>query len=207
MSSERLVCVSGSFMPEAEAKISIFDSALMFGDMVFEMTRSFKGKQFKMREHLERLYRSINLLKIPIKLTIDQMAEEVAKTEKKTEPAFEFEEERRVLINVSRGPLSIYREIFNGKVEPTLVISVFPLKWTVGPLAHLHDEGVHAIIPSQRMIPAQLLDPKIKNRSRLHYLMANLQVAMVNDSNAWALLLDPDGFICEGTGSNFHCQR
>lgn len=201
--SERTVYINGKFVTEAEAKISIFDSALMFGDMVFEMTRSFKGKQFKMKEHLERLYRSINLLKIPIGITMDEMANAVAMAEKKNEPAFDPEEERRVLINVSRGPLSIYREIFGGRIEPTLVISIFPLKWTVGPLAHLYDEGVHAITPPQRMIPAQLLDPKIKNRSRLHYLMANLQVATVNEPNAWALLLDPDGFVCEGTGSNF----
>jgi len=203
MNEKRLVYVNSKFVLEAEAKISIFDSALMFGDMVFEMTRSFKGKQFKMREHLERLYRSINLVKIPIGITIDEMAEEIAKTERMNEGAYEPEEERRVLINVSRGPLSIYQEIFGGKIEPTIVISIFPLKWTVGPLAHLYDEGVHAITPAQRMIPAQLLDPKIKNRSRLHYLMANLQVAMINDPSAWALLLDPDGFVCEGTGSNF----
>lgn len=207
MKTKRVVYMNGEFVQEAEAKISIFDSALMFGDMVFEMTRSFKGKQFKMREHLERLYRSINILKIPIRMTVDQMAAEVAKTERENEPAFEPEEERRVMIDVSRGPLSIYQEVFGGRIEPTLAISVFPLKWTVGPLAHLYDEGVHAITPPQRMIPAQLLDPKIKNRSRLHYLIANLQAGMVNDPNAWALLLDPDGFICEGTGSNFFIVR
>ena len=53
MSNNRLVYMNGEFVKEAEAKISIFDSALMFGDMVFEMTRSFNGKQFKLREHLE----------------------------------------------------------------------------------------------------------------------------------------------------------
>jgi branched-chain amino acid aminotransferase len=201
--SKRLVYMNGQFVPEGEAKVSIFDSALMFGDTVLEMTRSFNGKQFKMREHLERLYRSIKMVKIPVGMTIDEMAEAVVRTEKKNEPAFEPEEERRIVINVSRGPLSIYREIFNGKIEPTVVISIFPLRWTVGPLAHLYDEGVHAVTPPQRMIPAQLLDPKIKNRSRLHYIMANIQVAMVKDPNAWALLLDPDGFVCEGTGSNF----
>ena len=45
--SGRVVYVNGKFVPETEAKISIFDSALMFGDMVFEMTRSFNKKQFK----------------------------------------------------------------------------------------------------------------------------------------------------------------
>ena len=56
MSSGRVVYLNGTFVPEEEAKISIYDSALMFGDMVFEMTRSFNKQQFKLREHIERLY-------------------------------------------------------------------------------------------------------------------------------------------------------
>ena len=63
--------MNGKFVPESEAKISIFDSALMFGDMVFEMTPSFNKKQFKLREHLERLYMGINILHIPINMPID----------------------------------------------------------------------------------------------------------------------------------------
>ena len=50
----RVVYCNGEFVPETEAKISIFDSSLMFGDMVFEMTRSFKKKQFKLKEHINR---------------------------------------------------------------------------------------------------------------------------------------------------------
>lgn len=63
MDSGRVVYMNGKFVPEREAKISIFDSALMFGDMVFEMTRSFNKKQFKLREHLERLYAKEGLSK------------------------------------------------------------------------------------------------------------------------------------------------
>ena len=58
----RKVYINGNYVPENEAKISIYDSALMFGDMVFEMTRSFNKKQFKLREHLERLYTGIKSL-------------------------------------------------------------------------------------------------------------------------------------------------
>jgi hypothetical protein len=54
--SGRVVYFNGDLVPEAEAKISIYDSALMFGDMVFEMTRSFNGKQFKLKEHIEKLF-------------------------------------------------------------------------------------------------------------------------------------------------------
>ena len=54
-SDVRLVSFNGEMIPETEAKISIYDSALMFGDMVFEMTRSFNKKQFKLEEHIARL--------------------------------------------------------------------------------------------------------------------------------------------------------
>ena len=57
----RLVYWNGKYIPDSEARVSIYDSALMFGDMVFEMTRSFNKEQFKLREHLERLYASIKV--------------------------------------------------------------------------------------------------------------------------------------------------
>ena len=136
-------------------------------------------------------------------MTINDMEQAVYQTIEANKPAFNADDEHRIMINVSRGPLSMYVRAFGGKAEPTVIISDFPVKWTVAPLAHLYDQGVHAVFPSQRMIPADLLEPKIKNRSRLHYLMANLEVSLVDDPNAWALLLDPDGFIAEGTGANF----
>ena len=67
----------------------------------------------------------------------------------------------------------------------------------------LFDQGINAVITSQRAIPATLMDPKIKNRSRLFYLTANIEAGQVAGENNWALLLDTDGFVAEGTGDNF----
>lgn len=201
--SGRVVYVNGKYVPEAEAKISIFDSALMFGDMVFEMTRSFNKKQFKLREHLERLYAGIKILRIPLKIGIVEMERLCFEVIKKNDPCFSTSDEHRLMINVSRGPLGIYTPIFNGKCEPTLVIADFPLKWTVQGMGMLFDEGINAVIPSQRAIPAILLDPKIKNRSRIHYQMANIEVSQHKGARNWALLIDPEGFVAEGTGDNF----
>ncbi len=200
---ERLVYFNGEFIPEREAKISIFDSALMFGDMIFEMTRSFNKVQFKLDDHIERLYAGIKVLRVPIEMKPEEMKQAVYKTIEINDPFFSKNDEHRVMIDVSRGPLSMYASVFGGKIEPTVVISVFPFKWTIAPLAPLYDTGVHAVIPSQRSIPADLLEPKIKNRSRMHFMMANLEVSLVSDPTAWALLLDPSGYIAEGTGSNF----
>jgi len=203
MKPGRVVYMNGEFVSEQDAKISIFDSALMFGDMVFEMTRSFNKEQFKLREHLKRLYTGIKLLRIPVGLTIDEMERACLETIEKNEPAFDDHDEHRLMINVSRGPLGIYESVFDRKPGPTVVIADFPLKWTVAAMAPLYDTGINAVIPSQRAIPATLMEPKIKNRSRLFYQMANIEVSEVKGDNNWALLLDPDGFITEGTGDNF----
>ncbi len=201
--SGRIVDLNGRLVPEAEASVSIFDSALMYGDTVFEMTRSFNRKQFMLREHLERLYRSIKGLRIPFSIPMEHLESRVEDVIRRNQPHMSADDEDRVMINVSRGPLSIYHPIFGGDPGPTQVISSFPLSLTMGAIGHLYDHGVHAITPSQRAIPGELLDPKNKNRSRLHYMVANLQVALADDPNAWALLLDPGGFVAEGTGANF----
>ena len=203
MDSGRVVYMNGKFVPEIEAKISIFDSALMFGDMVFEMTRSFNKKQFKLREHLERLYIGISILHIPLKMTIDELEQVCYETIERNDKVFDVHDEHRLMINVSRGPLGIYAPVFDGNIEPTVVVADFPLKWTVAAMAPLFEQGINAVIPSQRAIPAYLMDPKIKNRSRLFYQMANIEVSQIKGDNNWALLLDPDGFITEGTGDNF----
>ena len=200
---ERLVYMNGDFIPESQAKISIYDSSLMFGDMVFEMTRSFNKKQFKLKEHLERLYASIKYVRIPLKMTIAEMEKHVYETIEINDPFFEKDDEHRIMIDVTRGALSIYQGIKDIQKTPNVIISDFPLRWTVSYMGHLFDTGINAVIPSQRAIPAHLLEPKVKNRSRIHYLMANIDVSQYKGEDNWALLLDPDGFITEGTGDNF----
>lgn len=203
MENKRQVYFNGVYIDEDKASFSIFDSAVMFGDCTFTMMRSFHKKVFKLREHLERLYNGIKILRIPITMTIEEMEEACYKTIKVNEHLFSATDEHRLMINVSRGILGIYAPVFDNKIEPTIIIADFPLKWTVVGMGDLYNTGINAVIPSQRAIPSDLLDPKIKNRSRLHYQMANIEVSDTKGNNNWALLLDPDGFIAEGTGDNF----
>mgnify|MGYP001250203367 FL=1 len=203
MSSGRKVYLNGNFVNESEANISIFDSALMFGDMVFEMTRSFNKKQFRLREHLERLFLGLKILHIPIDLKIDDLESICHDTIEINEKVFSKTDEHRLMINISRGPLGIYAPVFDGVIEPTIIVADFPLKWTLSGMSSLYETGINAVIPSQRAIPSHLMDPKIKNRSRLFYQMANIEVSKYAGDNNWALLLDTDGYITEGTGDNF----
>ena len=199
----RKVWMNGDFVHESEAKLSIYDSALMFGDMVFEMTRSFGGVQFKLDEHLDRLFYGLKILRIDIPYSkgyLKDVCEEIVLVNKNE---FNSNDEHRLLIDVSRGLLGIYQGVVNVKPGPNVVVADFPLKWTVSGMSELFKSGINAVITSQRAIPAQFMDPKIKNRSRMFYLNANIEASLFEGNNNWALLLDSDGYIAEGTGDNF----
>lgn len=203
LNKERVVWWNGKLVPEREARISIYDSALMFGDMVFEMTRSFKQKQFLLREHLWRLQASIKYLEIPVAMPVEEMEKHCMEVMDANKHLFASDDEHRLMIDVSRGLLGIYQNTVQVSSGPNVIIADFPLRWTVRDMGKLYDTGVDAVVPSQRTIPASLLEPKVKNRSRIHYLMANIEISKYKGANAWALLLDPDGFIAEGSGDNF----
>ena len=199
----RLVFFNEKFIPETEAKVSIYDSALMFGDMIFEMTRSFKGKQFLLEKHIDRLLLGIKILRVPFKYNKKQIIKFCYETIEKNKYVFEKDDEHRLMIDVSRGLLGIYNGIEGLHTGPNLIIADFPLRWTVRNMGKLFDDGINAVITSQRAIPSMFMDPKIKNRSRLFYLTANIEASLFKGENNWALLLDVNGFISEGTGDNF----
>ena len=145
---QRLVYFNGKLVPETEAKISIYDSALMFGDMVFEMTRSFNKRQFKLREHISRLYAGIKILRIPLQMTPEEMEHACYETIEANDHLFADDDEHRLMIDVSRGLLGIYQGIEGLHHGPNVIIADFPLRWTVAGMAVLFDKGINAVITS-----------------------------------------------------------
>ena len=199
----RLVFFNGDFVQEKNAKISIYDSALMFGDMVFEMTRSFNQKQFLLDEHIDRLFSGLKILRIKIKYSKKNLIDICEETVKKNSKIFGKDDEHRLMIDISRGLLGIYESTQEAKKGPNVIVADFPLKWTVKGMGKLFKKGINSVITSQRAIPPMYMDPKIKNRSRMFYLNANIEASLFKGENNWAMLLDHNGFVAEGTGNNF----
>ncbi len=204
--SNRAVYFNGNYVTEQEARVSIFDSALMFGDMAFEMTRTYGHKPFRLREHLERLYGSLRLLEIDCGLTIDEMEQRTLDTLEKNIPTEGNDVDWQIMHNVSRGPLPVYRTAFPAGLEPTVTINCWPLITHMGGFAKNFDTGVQVVISPQQTIPAHIVDLKAKVRSRMHYQLAINQVARVGKGE-WPVLLDPDGFLAEGPGWNIFLVR
>jgi len=198
---QRLVYFNGKYIPECEARISIFDCALMYGDMVFEMTRSYEQKPFQLRNHLERLYASMDYVEIDCGLNINEMEEATYRTIEKNLDAIngiDFQ----IMHDITRGALDMYSSIVKEGNAPIVSINIFPLIKHLGTMAQKYKDGVHFVITPQKSVPFRYIDPKAKNRSRIYYKIAELQANRIEEG-AMALLTDENGFITEGTGNNF----
>ena len=138
----RLVFFNGKFVEEKHAKLSIYDSALMFGDMVFEMTRSFNKKQFLLEQHIDRLFSGLKILRIKIKYSKKELIKICEDTVAKNESNMQKDDEHRLMIDVSRGLLGIYGNIQNGRMGSNVIVADFPLRWTVQGMGELFKYGI-----------------------------------------------------------------
>lgn len=196
---ERVIWKNGEFLPESQAVVSVYDSALMFGSVIFTMLRSFDKVLWKLPEHLNRLYNNLKYLNIDVPYTKDELSEVILSVIQHN--TFEDDDEHRILVDVTPGLLSIYHAM--GKMGPNVIVADFPLRMTTAGAGKWYDSGINAIIPNQKSIPSDIIENRVKNRNRIHFLRANMEVSLCSGENNWALLTDNQGFITEGTGSNF----
>ena len=203
--SQRVVYLNGAWVPERDAAISIFDSSLVWGDAVFETTRTFLHEPFRLDAHLERLGASLVAAGVPCGDSTEELAELTRELIERNREAYDAEIDFSIVHQVSPGALGRYRNSV-AHAGPSTLIYTYPMDGMLGEAARWYDEGLNAVVPRQRAIPSRLLDPKIKSRSRLHYQVANHEVAK-HGADAWAVLQGEDGFITEGTGSNFFIVR
>lgn len=200
--SHRVVYFNGSFVRESDARLSIYDSALVMGDMAYEVTRTCHHRPLKLREHVDRLYRTLEVLRIDPGLSRDELVAVSEETLARNLPAAADDVDWNIIHNVSRGPAAAFADAFLPEERrPTVLVSCFPLDGKMAGLAAAYTDGVDLIVPRQKSLPQELLDPSIKTRSRLHYQLANQQATAHNPA-AWAVLLDPDGNLTEGTSGN-----
>jgi branched-chain amino acid aminotransferase len=200
--NEPVVYLNGDFVPSSEASINIYDLGIILGATLTEMTRTFAHKPFRLDDHLDRLYRSLKYSGIDPGLTKDEMRAHTLELVERNCDFVGSEEDLGVVHFVTPGENRIYAGSAAGsaRLKPTVCIHTFSLPFEVW--RGLFVEGAHVVTPSIRHVPPQCVDPKMKNRSRLHWWLADNQTHAV-DPNAITLLLDLDGNITECSGSNF----
>ena len=194
--AEHTAYFNGEWVPDSEVRINPRDRGFLSGDVVFDVERTFNGKSFRMREHIDRLYRSLKYVRIDPGLSDEEMlniSEEAIRRNEHLRPdAGDF----TISQFVTRGPGR--RSADAG--PPAVAVMVRDIDFTR--YAGQYESGAHAVIPRTRSYSSQSLDPKVKHYSRMNFNLADLESADV-DRDAWPILMDVEGNLSEGTGYNF----
>jgi len=197
--SERLVYLSGELVPESEARISIFDTAVSLGYTVTESTRTFAHQPFKLDRHIDRLFKSLKIARIDIGLSPEQLANETMDLLGRNQQLCQPHEDYWIVHNISSGVHKLGPDPTTRNSGPTVIIFNAPMDLTGW--ARYYSEGCHAVTPMSRQIPSQSMDARIKNRSRFFSMLMEHEVKLV-DPDAQSIWLDTDGFISENKGGN-----
>ena len=195
MAQERVVYINGEIVPESEGKISFRDQGFVTGDAVFDATRTFGGTIFKLQEHLDRLYDSLKYMRLDPGMPRQQMAELTMQVLAENQPLLGPDDDYWVIQRISRGVLT-----GGGKHKPTVVIECNPLPFAAR--ARYYRDGLSVVIPSIRRTPPESMSPRVKVHNYINLILANQEVKAQNP-DAFSILLDINGNIAEGLGSNF----
>lgn len=195
---QRQVYLSGQMLPECDAKISIFDSAVMLGDSLTESTRTFRHKPFRLDEHIRRLYRSLKVSRVDPGLSPAELTKITLDVLEANLPLMDADDDCWIVHNISRG---LIKPGPSTSQTHSATIMIFTNHMDLRCWARYYTEGCHAVTSVSRAIPAQSLDARIKNRSRLFYTLADAEARVV-DPDAQCVILDTDGCISENKGGN-----
>ena len=186
------IYINGKFYKKENAKISVFDHGLLYGDGVFEGIRSYNRRVFKLKEHIERLFESSQSIMLKIPLTREKLIEAVLQTVKanKLDNAY-----IRLVVTRGEGDLGLDpRKCYKGASIIIIAdkIALYPEKF--------YREGLSIVtVPTVRNLP-EALNPQIKSLNYLNNILAKIEAA--NCGSDEAIMLDSLGYVAECTGDN-----
>jgi len=185
------IFIDGKFYSERDAKISVFDHGLLYGDGVFEGIRAYNGRVFKLKEHVERLFYSAKAILLQIPLSPEQMAKAVLDSCRANKIRDGY-----IRLVVTRGVGNLGLNPRNCKKPSVIVIAdkiqVYP--------AELYARGMEIVtVPTVRNLHSAV-NPAIKSLNYLNNILAKIEAN--NAGVEEAVMLNAEGFVSEGTADN-----
>lgn len=186
------VYINGKFYEKNEAKISVFDHGLLYGDGVFEGIRSYNRLIFKLKEHMDRLFESAHSIMLKVPLSKEQLIKAIIQTLKANSLKDAY---IRVVVTRGEGDLGLDPRKCKGNQTVIIIadkITLYPDKF--------YKDGLEIItVPTVRNLP-EALNPQIKSLNYLNNILAKIEA--VNSGCDEAIMLDSLGYVAECTGDN-----
>ena len=191
------VYVDGAFLSQADAKISVFDHGLLYGDGIFEGICIYEAKVFRLDQHLKRMYESAKTIGLTIPLTMDQFKAAIVETVRRNKMEDGY---IRPIVTRGVGKLGLNP---NNCEKPTVII--IPQNAESYPLLTAGRKPAKAIVSSIRRTPSFCLPASAKTLNYLNNVLAKQQANFAGVDEA--IMLDWRGFVSEGTGDNLFIMR
>ncbi|MBT2688128.1 branched-chain-amino-acid transaminase [Bacillus sp. ISL-47] len=188
---EQWIFLNGEFVTKENAKISVYDHGFLYGDGVFEGIRVYSGNIFRMKEHMDRLYRSAKSIMLNIPYTKEEFTDLVVKTVERNQ-----HESAYIRIVVSRGVGDLGLDPNNCR-SANVVIIVEPL--AIFP-KHLYETGLEIVTVATRRNRPDVLSPKVKSLNYLNNILVKIEARLANVNEA--LMLNDQGYVAEGSADN-----
>jgi branched-chain amino acid aminotransferase len=185
------IYIDGVFYPESEAKVSVFDHGLLYGDGVFEGIRFYNGNVFRLEEHIERLYKSAAAIHMVIPLDRAGMTEALLETIRRNDLKDGY---IRLVVTRGKGNLGLSPEHCP---KPSVII--IAAKITLYP-AESYEKGLKVVTCSTRRIAHGALSPMVKSLNYLNNIMAKIEATHAGAGEG--LMLNEQGLVAECTGDN-----
>ncbi|MEM2337171.1 MAG: branched-chain-amino-acid transaminase [Candidatus Bathyarchaeia archaeon] len=191
MEKELLVYIDGGYYPKSQAKISVYDHGFLYGDGVFEGIRAYNGVVFKLKEHIDRLYRSAHAIMLQIPVSKEEMIEIVLETLRKNQLKDAY-----IRLIVTRGVGDLGLDPRKCK-KPTVIVITDTIALHK---SEAKEKGISAVLTWVRRDPVDATTHEVKSLNYLNSILAKIE-ANINGADE-AICLDKNGYICEGTGEN-----
>jgi branched-chain amino acid aminotransferase len=191
LDKELLVYIDGQYYPKSQAKISVYDHGLLYGDGVFEGIRAYNGVVFKLKEHIDRLYRSAHAIMLQIPLTKEEMIKIVLETLRKNQLKDAY---IRLVVTRGVGDLGLDPRKCP---KPTVIVITDTIALHKG---EAKEKGVTAMLSWVKRDPVDATTHEIKSLNYLNSILAKIE-ANINGVDE-AICLDKNGYICEGVAEN-----
>ena len=194
---ELSVYVNGKYVPQSEAKVSVFDHGLLYGDGVFEGIRAYNGRVFKLERHMDRFFQSAKAIDLKIPHPKEEMSRIILETCRRNDI-----HEGYIRPIVTRGPGDLGLDPRKCKTGPSVVVIAQP---SINLLGKVYDRGLKVVTSSYRRVPPQSLSPSIKSLNYLNNIMAKVEANQYGADEA--LMLDIHGYVSEATAENMFIVR
>ena len=186
-----IIYVNGKMVPKSQATVSVYDHGLLYGDGIFEGIRIYKGKIFKCKQHMERLYHCAE----QIRLTIPVPMEEMVRIQRRCIEVNKLDEGYiRLVVTRGFGTLGLdpRRCPTAGVICIADQIRLFPVEQ--------YETGMRVIVANRPKTPIVCLDPRVKSLNYLNNILAKVEA--IDFGCDECIMLNLDGYVTEGSGDN-----